>query len=45
MRDGWENGSIVNTGTFYDIFLPIGENFGGPLFFLTIHLLELIQQI
>lgn len=24
---------MVNTGTFYDLFLPLGENFGGPLFF------------
>lgn len=32
--DGWtRNGAIVNTGTFYDIFLPLGESFGGPLFF------------
>ena len=33
-NDGWtSNGNIINTGTFYDIYLPIGENFGGPLFF------------
>ena len=33
-KDGWtSNGNIINTGTFYDIYLPIGENFGGPLFF------------
>ena len=33
-EDGWtSNGNIINTGTFYDIYLPIGENFGGPLFF------------
>ena len=31
---GWTgNGAMVNTGTFYDLFLPLGENFGGPLFF------------
>ena len=31
---GWTgNGAMVNTGTFYDSFLPLGENFGGPLFF------------
>jgi len=31
---GWTgNGTMVNTGTFYDTFLPLGENFGGPLFF------------
>ena len=33
-KDGWtSNGNIINTGTFYDIYLPLGENFGGPLFF------------
>ena len=33
-NDGWtSNGNIINTGRFYDIFLPLGENFGGPLFF------------
>ena len=32
--EGWtRNGAMVNTGTFYDIYLPLGENFGGPLFF------------
>ena len=33
-NEGWTtNGAMVNTGTFYDIYLPLGENFGGPLFF------------
>ena len=33
-NQGWTgNGAMVNTGTFYDLFLPLGENFGGPLFF------------
>ncbi len=33
-KDGWtSNGNIINTCTFYDIYLPLGENFGGPLFF------------
>ncbi len=33
-NEGWTgNGAMVNTGTFYDLFLPLGENFGGPLFF------------
>ena len=32
--EGWtRNGAMVNTGTFYDTYLPLGENFGGPLFF------------
>lgn len=32
--NGWtRNGAFVNSGTFYDIFLPLGENFGGPLFY------------
>lgn len=31
---GWtRNGDMINTGTFYDIRLPLGENYGGPLFF------------
>jgi hypothetical protein len=30
--EGWaRNGNMRNTGTFYDILLPLGENFGGPL--------------
>ena len=33
-NNGWtRNGAFVNSGTFYDIFLPLGENFGGPLFY------------
>ena len=33
-NDGWtRNGAFVNSGTFYEIFLPLGENFGGPLFY------------
>ena len=33
-NDGWtRGGAFVNSGTFYDIFLPLGENFGGPLFY------------
>ena len=32
--EGWtRNGGMINTGTFYDIMLPLGENYGGPLFF------------
>ena len=32
--EGWtRNGAMVNTGTFYNTYLPLGENFGGPLFF------------
>ncbi|HYG01848.1 MAG TPA: glucoamylase family protein [Chryseosolibacter sp.] len=31
---GWaRNGSIVNGRTFYDITLPVGFDYGGPLFF------------
>ena len=31
---GWAgNGSIVNGKTFYDITLPLGYDYGGPLFF------------
>ena len=33
-NNGWtRNGAFINSGTFYDIFLPLGENFGGPLFY------------
>ena len=39
-NNGWtRNGAFVNSGTFYDIFLPLGENFGGPLFLLTLFIL------
>lgn len=32
--EGWaRNGAIRNGKTFYDIQLPLGEDFGGPLFF------------
>lgn len=32
--NGWAlNGDIKNTGTFYGHFLPLGEDYGGPLFF------------
>jgi hypothetical protein len=27
------NGAIVNNGTFYNIKLPLGQSYGGPLFF------------
>ena len=32
--EGWaKNGSMKNGKKFYDITLPLGENYGGPLFF------------
>lgn len=32
--NGWaRNGNMKNTGTFYDQMLPLGPDFGGPLFF------------
>ena len=31
---GWaRNGELRNAGTFYDYSLPLGEDYGGPLFF------------
>ena len=33
-HNGWaRNGNMSNGGSFYDINLPLGEDFGGPLFF------------
>lgn len=33
-NEGWANGgSIINGKSFYDITLPLGQDYGGPLFF------------
>jgi hypothetical protein len=33
-QEGWaDNGAIVNNKTFYGITLPLGPDYGGPLFF------------
>lgn len=33
-HNGWaQNGAIINGKSFYDITLPVGYDFGGPLFF------------
>lgn len=33
-EEGWaQNGGIVNGSSFYDIDLPVGYDYGGPLFF------------
>lgn len=33
-NEGWaRNGGMANGKTFYDVHLPLGEDFGGPLFF------------
>lgn len=33
-HNGWaQNGSIENGGSFYNIYLPLGSDYGGPLFF------------
>lgn len=33
-HEGWAaNGAIINNKTFYDITLPLGFDYGGPLFF------------
>jgi len=33
-HEGWAaNGDIVNNGTFFEIALPVGYDYGGPLFF------------
>lgn len=33
-HEGWaRNGGLVNGNTYYDILLPLGSSYGGPLFF------------
>lgn len=44
-HNGWaRNGGIINGNSFYDILLPVGYNYGGPLFFAHYSFLGLNPQ-